>query len=362
MNSAYNNPTEILLPTSQERKQIFSYLKRISSYTAWHRISVFYQEWVEATRRCVAIASERGIDESAGIKESHYVAAIQGFSHFEEGLRRLRNGDKRVFKFDANGEFAMADRPLGHWDTYILRMFEWHEHPLLDENNTPGWTEYLSAFQAVASAWSECCLVLEARRLDKPAPLSFGQALRERLSQTRLPCDLPEVPDPQDNILVSTGRAIPCSGIWEPVDAPKPPPFSLFRQKPPKGPFAVVGCMNYLHSGSAAPTAYQETEEESSEIDVVWRLLWRDDRYEDGSIPEEEQHYEFMTPKAESSAAQSRSAAEDAKLISLASGQRATHAGRWLVEGDLFSSVTIQAGDTLPLHNGKKVRWVLANE
>lgn len=302
MNFAPHNPTETLLPTPEERKQVFAYLRRISSYTAWHHISVFYQEWVEATRRCVAIANERGIDEWAGIKESHYVGAIQGLAHFEEGLRRLRNGDKRVFKFDVNGEFAMADRPLGHWDTYILRMFEWHEHPPLDENNTPGWTEYFSAFQAVASAWGECCLILEARRLDEPAPLSYGQALRERLSQMRFPRDLPEVPDPQDNILVWSGRTIPCSGIWEPVDAPRPPLFSLFRQVSPKRPLTVVGCMNYLHGGSAAPKAYQETEDDSSEMDVVWRLLWRDERYEDGSVPEEEQRYEFVTPKADSPA------------------------------------------------------------
>jgi len=60
--------------------------------------------------------------------------------------------------------------------------------------------------------------------------------------------------------------------------------------------------MNYLHGGSAAPKAYQETEDDSSEMDVVWRLLWRDERYEDGSVPEEEQRYEFVTPKTDSPA------------------------------------------------------------
>ena len=41
-------------------------------------------------------------------------------------------------------------------------------------------------------------------------------------------------------------------------------------------------------------------------------------------------------------------------------GQAAPYAGRWLVENDLQASVTLAQGEPLPQHNGRVVRWVLA--
>jgi len=297
MNTHHIAHNGILLPAPEERKQIFHYLKRISSYTAWHRISTYYRDWVEAMGQCVVVASERGIEGSSGIKESHYVEAIQGLAHFEEGLQRLLGGDKRIFKFDANGEFAMANRPLEHWSTYLIRMFEWHEHPSLNDDNTPGWSHYHNSFEALASAWGECAIILEARRLDAPAPLVYNHWLKDYLSSFQLPHDFPDVPEPEQSVLIPTGKSIPCSGIWEPVDVPKAPVFSLFRQQdPPKGPFPPIGCMNYLHGGSPAPQAKQKFGNDRIDVDVTWRLLWWDDRYRDGTIPREEQEYAFLRP------------------------------------------------------------------
>ncbi|AKO10536.1 hypothetical protein ACU17_15745 [Xanthomonas oryzae pv. oryzicola] len=174
------------------------------------------------------------------------------------------------------------------------------------------------------------------------------------------PLVIPDVPDPVENTLVATGSRIPCSGIWEPVYAPKPKKFSLFSKPDvPSGFLPYIGALNYLHGGSPAPQAGQIVRDASIDIDVVWRLIWRDDRYEDGTIPEEEADYVFM--ESEPPPVQQEAATDAARRqVSAMSGQRASQAGRWLVMDDLNAAAQFNAGDELPLHEGRKVQWVLA--
>lgn len=115
------------------------------------------------------------------------------------------------------------------------------------------------------------------------------------------PTSLENVPDPVDNQFVRTNDYVPCSGIWEPVEAP-PATKSLLRRlcnRPvkPRPPFSVAGTMNYLHGGSKAPQVTVETYDDSHDVDTVWRLLWRDDRYINGSVPKYEADYRFSYPK-----------------------------------------------------------------
>jgi hypothetical protein len=178
------------------------------------------------------------------------------------------------------------------------------------------------------------------------------------------PDTLPEVPKPKDILLVPTGKEIPCSGIWEPIDAPVKKGFSLFRSEPgPMGPFALAGCMNYLHDGSPATTAKVKVATKSVSADVTWRLLWRDDRYEDGTIPAEEAGYVFQMPDSSVDDPVPAVAPPPSGTILWAeSGQPAPRTGRWLVDADLQASIDMQAGEILPQHMGRNVRWVLAEQ
>ncbi|MCO4862517.1 Imm71 family immunity protein [Cupriavidus sp. WGlv3] len=349
-----------MLPTDHERRQIFHWIRQISSYTAWKRILDFYETWAEAAENCRHLASLSGKEESSSVAESDHIECLKGLAHCEDGVLRLRHGDKRIFKYDVNGEFAMAGRPHAYWGNYVVRI-EWGEHPVIDDNNTPGWSQFRTALYALAQAWGECSDILESRWVDEAAPLSYGNWTRDYLQKMHFPTDLPEIPDPEENILVHTGRTIPCSGIWEPVDAPKTNSFTLFRKpQRPKGPFQITGCMNYLHGGSPAPQASQDTGDDIVQTAVTWRLLWRDTRYEDGSIPAEEQDYVFLRPDpAESTSNMTSSATEDPFLWS-ETGSPAPHSGRWLAEHDLLTSITVEAGEQLPMHQGRATRWLLA--
>jgi hypothetical protein len=283
-------------------------------------------------------------------------------AHFEEGVRRLGKGDKRVFKYDANGEFVMAGRA----DSYWFEAFSKAATGDIElESTTPLLGEFKEALYLYTEVAGECWPdIIEDQDLNAEAPTCYGDWLKEWLPKMSFPHPLPEVPDPQPYTLVRTGRNIPFSGIWEPVDAPEPKLRELLgglftKLEPPEGPLPIVGTMNYLHGGSNAPQACVETATDNIAIDVTWRLLWKDDRYQDGTIPEEEKGYVFLhpePPEPEKPAPVYR----PSDITVAESGDKAPVAGRWLVESDLFGVVQVQAGEVLPLYKGQKVRWVLA--
>jgi hypothetical protein len=56
--------------------------------------------------------------------------------------------------------------------------------------------------------------------------------------------------------------------------------------------------MNYLHGGSDAPTIEVfDADDEIEEVATQWRLIWKDDRYLGGTIPDEESAYTFTEPR-----------------------------------------------------------------
>lgn len=353
--------SNIRFPSNDERRKLFHWLKQISSYTAWKRILGYYEYWTFAIENSRQLASRLNKEHSSQIRESHYIDALQGLAHFEDAILRLKRGDKRVFKYDVNGLFSMADRPRSYWENYLVRI-EWREHPAVEEASTPGALRFLDAFNDLSQAWGECSDILESEWLDDVAPFSFGDWLQDQLASMHFPSFLSDVPDPEVATLVSTGHTIPYFGIWEPVEAKKSGMLSLFKKKEePKGLFPIVGCMNYLHAGSPAPAVRYEDENESFSKPVTWRLLWEDTRYEDGSIPAEEDEYVFQKPNGATDAP-SEINGTDSTMIWFETGQPAPKAGRWLPEDDLSASIVVQAGEKLPTHRDQSTRWVFASD
>ncbi|WP_229211340.1 MULTISPECIES: Imm71 family immunity protein [unclassified Duganella] len=347
-----------MLPSDFERQQIFYWLRRVSSVTAWRRLFEFYRAWATATENSLREADEHGWGQETSLPQSEYALILKCLAHCEEGVSRLEKGDKRVFKFDANGEFAMARRMLSHW-TQMLERIELGENGI--KENTPLWAEFCEALISLGQAWGECAMhILEPRYLGEPGLTLYGAWLQAELKTMPFPQKLMQVPDPIDNTFVRTNDYTPCSGIWEPVDVPKPSLLSLITRAPkPQPPFKLVGAMNYLHGGSKAPRIMVETASDNIDLDTTWRLLWRDDRYTDGTVPEEEAHYRFNKPDAVLPPAPLIWVPKE--TIWAESGAVTQVAGKWLVETDLSASVTLQKGEKLPLHQGLEVRWVLAD-
>ncbi|GHS86213.1 hypothetical protein FACS189487_00040 [Campylobacterota bacterium] len=307
---------ELLLPNEREREQIFHLLKKQSSYTAWKRIFGYYQAWANVAEASVRKADKIGLlgaitirdhrgnpvaSDKTDIGYKDYDRILKGLAYFEEGVKRLERGDKRVFTYsDVYGYFGKASVARDIWETLIIRgETQW-------DPSTPYLEEFMKCLKVLGEVWSECRQnILEDRHIDGHARCTYG--LWEQIWLPRLPYPnpLPKVPEPSKNILVATGKKIPYSGIWEPVNSGIWEPAveadrtsHWFFGSKPIGAFKIIGTMNYLHGGIRAPQARVHfiNSKDYSDTNVEWRLIWRDDRYEDGTIPEEEKDYLFIEP------------------------------------------------------------------
>jgi hypothetical protein len=104
----------------------------------------------------------------------------------------------------------------------------------------------------------------------------FDQLPDNCIPPIRFPAQLAKCPPPNENNTgeVWSGRQIPVTGIWEPW---------------PLDPKIGVRCPNYYLAGDTA-SQYQMEGTDTLE-DVRWRLIWKDTRYANGSIPSEEDDY-----------------------------------------------------------------------
>lgn len=380
-----NLPQGVMLPSELERKQIFHWLKRISSYTAWNRILGYYRAWAKITEKSVQAASERGWLMTAnkaghyisGVKTGHFiydggtgeryeeftgtaigegdlVQILKCLAHCEEGVRRLRKGDKRVFKYDANGMFVRADRMRSGWSTTQYRL-EIGENGI-DEEHTPYWKEFDFALTQLSEAWGECSPnIIEPERLDAASYTFLNQYMQADLARMTFPKVLPDVPDPAKHTLVATGKSTPYSGIWEPVDVPKPKGFNLFgAPSVSEGALPAMGTMAYLHGGSPAPNCAAYGAPKGAP--TTWRLLWRDDRYEDGSIPDEEAGYVFQKPDP------TQIAPEPEELrggLRVWSDEPCPYPGVWQCLDKPLGPQTVAYGVPMPRVQGDRVLWRL---
>jgi len=289
-------------PDERARRQRFYALKRWSSYTAWNRILALFQVWADHAEASVLESIAKNLESKSSVREDDYASILKGVARCDEGVRRLRAGDKRVFRCDVNGHFAIAaKRALAHWGRRLgpTGLIE-TGGILVNADHTPHWHAFERAAIELMRAWDECALpILEPHgtgAATHAAAATHVDGPPQWVPRLAFPEPLPAVPDPAKAVLVGSGRIVRHSGIWEPVDAPAPKLIRLFWPRPPKGPLPIVGPMAYLHAGACAPHKARQGDIDGGPC--TWRLLWRDQRYEDGSIPEEERHYEFFSDAA----------------------------------------------------------------
>jgi hypothetical protein len=285
---------DILIPNEIEQRQMFYLIKKGSSWTAWNRALGYYQKWAEIAENSVREADNNNLlaTHETDILYQDYVDILNGLATFEEGVARLAKGDRRVFLYEETYAFFIrATKPRIHWQTFLFKIncgdWRW-------ASKTPYREEFFRALDELTEACGECGrFVADMAAVDEPANIEYGLWHAVFLPLIPFPDPLPELPErPKKEIIIATGEMISCSGIWEPLD-------------PEDG--QLTGVMNYLHAERKAPQ-YTQTFIDHSDtycgydrdiIDVRWRLIWREDRYTDGTIPEEEKDYLFVCPEPE---------------------------------------------------------------
>ncbi|MBU1364575.1 MAG: hypothetical protein KKE51_12220 [Gammaproteobacteria bacterium] len=354
------------IPDDEERRRIFYMLKKNSSYTAWARVGKFYDQWMAVYTKAYEEARASNRDEYF-FWENRYIKDCANYKGFAECLSRLKKGDKRPFKFLGRfGYFYQGLLPSDSWSTRIMR-FEWGETEI-DEVASPLWNEFVSALNIAGLAERELDYILEGRHTDEPAPLGLHgfrgpNFLRD---QTVLPDgELPLVFDaPPPLRIIQTGDTAPCSGIWEPVKVEMSSGLlGMFKkpQIPNCGELELDGTMNYLHVDSPAPTiAFEADAPNGKGRPTFWKLLWRDDRYEDGTIPAEEAEYQFRCPEYSSrpwtefwpEEARNANNMEITVRRSIPGGSPCTEAGWWFTPAKPGSRRYFKQGETMPSLGG----------
>lgn len=363
-----------LIPTAIERQKIFYHLKKCSSYTAWNRVLGYYKAWAEIFEKSVIEAEDAATpDKPAEIPTQKLISLLKGLSACEKSVELLRQGNKSPIRYDGLTCFAVAERPISYWDEHQFH-YECGDiafHP----EHVPYWDEIKMAHRQVGRARGELEDVLETSATDDSAPFDFDLYDRrfyfngipnidtsdgEVFPPHHFPPNLPEVPDPKEVVLVKNGDFVPFSGIYEPIkiDVPKRKLVSLFsKPAEPRGPFEVVGSMNYF----AANGLVRHIGEGRTVEPTTWRLLWKDDRYLDGTLPDEESGYVFNEPRPLRKAVPYSTTTKptaDEMILSAQSNMPVEKAGVWAVLEDLHARKAFTVGEFFPFHKGQPVTWV----
>lgn len=266
-----------------DRKKVFWYLKRKTSYTAWLRASMAFDEFALVFKRQVT-EQPRAPSPLFGPFEwdAKYRDILKTQDWFEQGLDRLRQGDRSVWLHNDRGVLRDALMTGSYWFTELIYGGERGDHEY--------YGKYLAELKAAIRRFDKAqddVGYIQSTVSGTPAPEFWGEWLecvlknevyprhpdpgfpQKKYGSTLLfPNPLPDLPAAARDHQVKTGAPVPADGIYEPQ--------------------VKDGCMNYLLKGAEAPPLGNE---EGESRDVLWKLVWEDDRYIDGQIPVEERLY-----------------------------------------------------------------------
>jgi hypothetical protein len=294
------------VPTEHDRRALFAWLKQASSLTAWRRLYSYQQAFVDAVQR-VYEEEQRTVGMVQTIPTDWYASVLVSHDAFAVALDRLQRGDRRCFTFlGARGHFSEGLAQVKWWQNMYGGSYSGRNG--FTPAESPRWVEIETTMHDCLAALSDIGVVLQPRDTDVPAPIDEVEAyLSYRTSSLiryyHAQPSLPPVPAVTQELLVPSGNLIPCYGIWEPVRVDANPPHAASGVPVPLPESRNVdgrpldGCMNYLHGDFAAPTiGFPEDNTRGEGRSTTWRLVWRDERYGENPVPEDEAKYVFIRP------------------------------------------------------------------
>lgn len=321
-----------------DRRKLFWYLKRKSSYTAWEARANAFDNFVAIFERQVKeepVFLRPGADPEWAMNwEQFYPQILKAQVLYEQGLARLRTGDRTVWRYNDRGVLLDALNIQSYWWTALVNHGP-HGDVFFEGKYVDEMTKAIddASFYVKATAG-----VVESMLAEPPAHDFWSEQKMDRLNrEVPFPTELPEVPEPAKKVICHTGQPVPCCGIFEPL--------------------VPDGCMNYLLEGTSTPQAVNVDDVEGGLIvrPAAWRLIWEDMRYLDGAIPAEEQSY---FPQGVPVVATQPSFADPDPLVTKKTNEFASKSGVWVVSDRLELRQQFQTGDKLPQHEGRDVTWI----
>jgi hypothetical protein len=320
--------------TEEDRKKLFWYLKRKTSYSAWKRVADAFDQFAEIFENQVREEpiAKSGKHSVWGTNwETYYPEILKAQVLYEKALATLQQGDRSVFLYNERGIIRDASVISSSWHDDLVNHGPQGDHFFEGkyvEEMTAAMQEFFKA-RCDASG-------TQPMMADWAAPELWSTMWQDDFAKMPIPKILPDVPIPKTEILVRTGEEIPVFGIYEPQ--------------------IKDGCMNCLPATGPAPSLPESdgTYATGQNLSVTWKLIWEDTRYQDGFIPAEENLY--FPPESKTSPTTAPATTSD--MLSALSGQRCPKDGHWAVMDDLQGKIVLKAGDKMPQHKGRDVTWV----
>lgn len=309
-------------PAEADRRALFWWLLRNTSCTAIGHNARMWKEFADAYEAWL-----RGLPEPRPryVEAFKFVLDTQG--NYEKGLARLRQGDHSVMNRGSSEGW------LGRLFTNsVYQRLDWYAEPadIARIEHCPE-SMVVQYFLAHESAMA-CGHRGTYRGLSVYREMTFPE-IHARKVLAALPFDT-TLPEPRWDTSMASGARAPTDGIYEMVDD--------------QG--HVVGGMQYLvRNEETEPADFVEfgieagNEQASS---FKWRLLWEDQRYKDGQVPDEEQFYPAPKPirSVDDSAAPLQSHCE--------SGHACPSSGYWFTPARAGSRRHFERGDVMPAEHG----------
>ena len=353
-------PDDLMLPSEAERQKIFYLLKKVSSITAWRRNYAFYKAWVDVTKASLQEATRQGWALETSLPASELAFLQDGLAQFRKAIDRLEKDNFKDFGDPSFLELIAARNRLTIQLSVQGRVDDGENG--VNEAHTPLWQEYCDAMHSAYDAWAECSMHLYQRNYFPGGLWYYNRWLLSDLPLMHFPDHLEAVPDPAVDAFVRAGSFVPFAGIWEPVAAPATRFIDRFTGAwRPQRPFKVVAPMKYFDHGAQAHVITlqnnSDSDDKGEKLHLAWRLLWRENRYTDGTIPAEEAHYQFLEP--ERSRPKTSGAEPGDGVIWAWSGAAAPVSGKWLLESHGTYTEMRKQGQRMGFSQGQSVRWVL---
>jgi hypothetical protein len=249
--------------TEVDRQKIFWLLKRRTSYTAWKREADAFDAFAAIVEKQLKEQPHAPGWGNGTDWHDYYIEVVKGQVFYEQGLARLKQGDRTVWLCNSLGALDKARTISNRWYVDLVNHGIWGDTSF-DGKYVPAMTEAMKVVRACSAEAGYTQPNIPPQLYS--APETFDTERFATLRLPRPPNPLPEVPVPTGKpVLINNGNMVPVFGIYEPQ--------------------VEDGCMNYLLGGAPAPR------HNYSYWSFKWRLIWQDDRYRDGFVPLEEAFY-----------------------------------------------------------------------
>jgi hypothetical protein len=276
------------------RRKVFWLLKRLTSYSLWERKRDDWEKFALAYEEAVKTWPPESEEQ---MPADNLPRIFEILSCYNAGLIELKKGNRSVwlkgqpFSNALRAYWAVSAYLYPHADYWERGMQEAPYPPKVEVlNRLMRSSEYRGEEVPLAGLGSTRGTAL----IESPgwllAPSAYQYSFYT-LQYPVFPDPLPEVPA-GTNTIVRSDRVIPVDGIWEPVKLKRNKVLGLIAVGEPD--IISDGCFNYFVKGAKAPKvtgAYRESIDRFDADDTYWRLVWEDDRYKDGVIPDESDYF-----------------------------------------------------------------------